>query len=66
MRVVSQRKLKEYFETPGNESAKVPLERWYEIAENADWKNFADMKAGCVICYGLYFRPLGWKAQGLR
>lgn len=34
----------EFFETPGNESAKVPLERWYEVAENANWKNFADMK----------------------
>ena len=38
MRVVSQRKLKEFYETPGNEAAKVPLERWYELAENAEWK----------------------------
>lgn len=45
MRVVSHRKLKDFFETPGNESAKVPLERWYEIAESADWRNFAEMKA---------------------
>lgn len=45
MRVVSHRKLKDFFGTPGNESAKVPLERWYEIAESADWRNFAEMKA---------------------
>ena len=45
MRVVSHRKLKEFFETPGNESAKVPLERWYEVAEDADWRNYAEMKA---------------------
>lgn len=44
MRIVSHRKLKEFFETPGNGAAKVPLERWYEVAENADWKNFADMR----------------------
>jgi len=45
MRIVSHRKLKEFFETPGNESSKVPLERWYEITELADWKNFADMRS---------------------
>lgn len=44
MRIVSHRKLKEFFETPGNEGAKVPLERWYEIVEEAEWKNFADMR----------------------
>jgi len=44
MRVVSHRKLKEFFETPGNEGAKVPLERWYEITEAAQWNNFADMR----------------------
>jgi len=44
MRVVSHRKLKEFFETVGNESAKVPLERWYEIVENAGWHNFGDMR----------------------
>lgn len=45
MRVVSHRKLKEYFETPGNESSKVPLERWFEITEQAEWRNFADIRA---------------------
>lgn len=44
MRVVSHRKLKEFFESPGNETAKVPLERWYEIVENAQWKNFGDLR----------------------
>jgi len=45
MRVVSHRKLKEFYETPGNELSRVPLERWYEIAEIAEWKNFADMRS---------------------
>jgi len=44
MRIVSQRKIKEFFETEGNEDAKIPLERWYEIAEGASWNNFADMR----------------------
>lgn len=44
MRIVSHRMLKEFFETPGNEGARVPLERWYEIVEDARWANFSDMR----------------------
>lgn len=44
MKIVSHRKLKEYYETAGNEETKVPLERWYEITENADWHNFSELK----------------------
>lgn len=44
MRIVSHRKLKEYFEIPGNEIARVPLERWYEMVEQAEWKNFAELR----------------------
>ena len=33
MRIVSHRKLKEFYTRPGNEDAKVALERWYHIAE---------------------------------
>lgn len=44
MRVVSHRKLKEFFETPGNQESKVSLERWYEMVEDAEWNNFADMR----------------------
>ena len=45
MRVVSHRKLKEFYETPGNENAKTALQRWYHAASEADWKNYAGMKA---------------------
>jgi len=45
MRIVSHRKLKEFFEAPGNEGAKIPLERWYEIAEDAQWHNFAEVRS---------------------
>jgi len=45
MRVVSHRKLKEFYETTGHEDARVALERWYDIVENALWKNFSDIKA---------------------
>lgn len=44
MRIVSHRRLKEYYETSGNEESRVPLERWYEITENAQWHNYAELK----------------------
>jgi mRNA interferase HigB len=44
MRVVSHRKLKDFYETTGHEDARVALERWYDIVENAVWKNFSDIK----------------------
>lgn len=45
MRIVSHKTLKEFYEQPGHEDAKVPLEHWYHTAEDANWKNFAEMKA---------------------
>lgn len=34
MRIVSHKKLKEFYETKGYEDSRVALERWYNIAEN--------------------------------
>ena len=45
MRIVSHRRLKEFYEAPGHEDAKVPLERRYEIVEEAEWKNFAEVRS---------------------
>ncbi len=45
MRIVSHRKLKEFYQTPGREDAEAALERWYEITEEAQWHGFADVKA---------------------
>ncbi|MCD7711085.1 MAG: type II toxin-antitoxin system HigB family toxin [Porphyromonadaceae bacterium] len=45
MRVVSHRKLKEFYELPGHADARVALERWYDIVEKAEWRNLSDMKA---------------------
>ena len=44
MRIVSHKKLREFYETPGREDAQVALERWYELAEAAQWQNFADVR----------------------
>ena len=44
MRIVSHRKLREFYETPGREDAQVALERWYELTEAAQWNTFADIR----------------------
>ncbi|MCD8302759.1 MAG: type II toxin-antitoxin system HigB family toxin [Prevotellaceae bacterium] len=44
MRIISHKRLREYYETKGCEDSRVALERWYEIAENAEWKSLSDIK----------------------
>lgn len=44
MRVVSHKKLKEFYETRGYEDSRVALEHWYDIAEKAEWTNLSDIK----------------------
>ena len=44
MRIVSHRKLREFYETNGREDSRVALERWYAVAERAEWKNLSEIK----------------------
>lgn len=44
MRIVSHRKLKEFYEAPGREDARVALERWYQAVEDAQWTCFSDLR----------------------
>ena len=44
MRIVSHRRIKEFYETPGREDARVALERWYDVAQNAEWKGLSDIR----------------------
>ena len=45
MHVVSHRKLREFYESPGREDAKVALEKWYDDTLQAEWKNFSDLRS---------------------
>jgi len=36
--------LKDFYTTKGRENSRVALERWYNIAEKAEWKNFSELK----------------------
>ena len=44
MRIIFHRKLREFNESPGRSDLRVALERWCQIAENAKWKNFSDIR----------------------
>lgn len=44
MRIISHKKIRDFYESEGHGDARVPLERWYEIAEYSDWRNLADIK----------------------
>jgi len=44
MRIVSHRKLKEFYEQVGHKDARTPLQRWYHTTEEAQWHSFAEMK----------------------
>lgn len=44
MRIISHKRLKDFYETSGHEDAKVALERWYELTESATWKKFSDVR----------------------
>ena len=44
MRIVSHRKLVEFYSSEGHGDAQAALERWYDTAERAQWKNLSDIK----------------------
>ena len=44
MKIVSHRKLKEFYEASGKKNSRIALERWYDIAEKAAWKKLSDIK----------------------
>ena len=47
MRIISHRKLRDFYESKGRGNSKIALERWYQIAEEAEWKNFSDIRVDC-------------------
>jgi mRNA interferase HigB len=44
MRIVSHKKLKDFYETKGRDDSRIALERWYHVALKAEWKNLSDVK----------------------
>lgn len=44
MHIISHKKLKDFFEIPGREDSRVALERWYDIAQQAEWHTLSDIR----------------------
>lgn len=44
MRIVSHKRLREFYTIRGREDSRTALERWYDITEEAEWKNYQDIK----------------------
>jgi mRNA interferase HigB len=44
MHVISHKKLKDFYESSGHEDSRVALERWYDVAQKAEWHNFSEIK----------------------
>ena len=44
MRIVSHKRLVDFYESEGHADSKTALERWYDIAANADWRTLSDIK----------------------
>lgn len=44
MRIVSHRKLVEFYQRDGHGDSQVALECWYHIAQHAEWRDLSDIK----------------------
>lgn len=44
MRIVSHRRLVEFYQSGGHGDSKAALERWYGMAEQAEWNSLSDIK----------------------
>jgi mRNA interferase HigB len=45
MRIISQKKLRLFWNDPANPNAEKPMRGWYRVAKQAKWLKFADVKA---------------------
>lgn len=44
MKIVSHRKLVEFYQRDGHGDSQAALERWYHIAQHAEWRDLSDIK----------------------
>ena len=45
MRIVSHRKIRDFYTLEGHGDSRVALENWYHTVQSAEWHDFADVKA---------------------
>lgn len=44
MRVISKRRLREFWRMPGHEDAENALKTWFDVTSSARWRHFDDVK----------------------
>lgn len=44
MHIISHRKIKEFYESAGKEDSRIALERWYSIAQQAQWRSLSEIR----------------------
>ena len=44
MRIISKRRLEEFYQQEGHADSRIALERWYLKVCSAHWQNFSDMR----------------------
>ena len=62
MRIISQKKIKDFYGLPQYEQAKIPLQQWYYTIRNRDYRSFAQILVDfgdTVREKGLYVRFVG-------
>lgn len=45
MRIISRKKLRDHWETPGRRQSEQSLKTWYGVAKKAEWTSHDDVKA---------------------
>jgi mRNA interferase HigB len=63
MRIISRRRLREFWQTPGRQDSEIPLKTWYDVVSNAAWTSFSDVKAAYGVnvdlVHGYYIFDIG-------
>lgn len=44
MHIIFHRKIKEFYESAGKEDSRIALERWYSIAQQAQWRSLSEIR----------------------
>ena len=45
MRVISKRRLRDHWQSPGRHDSETPLRTWFDVASKAKWAGLDDVKA---------------------
>lgn len=44
MHIISHKKLRDFYESPGREDSRIALERWYDTAQSKEWHNLSEIR----------------------